>query len=66
MAPTSSRQQRRPNRGLELLRQRLMTAQRELIEQVVEADMLPSENALRKIADLEIAIGAVENLMDEG
>jgi uncharacterized protein (DUF1778 family) len=50
---------------LEALRARLMSAQRELIKTAAEAGTIPSENALRKIADLEVTIGAVETMIDE-
>ncbi|GBD48638.1 hypothetical protein [Methylopila sp. Yamaguchi] len=44
---------------------RLKTAQRELLTAAAKAKTLPSDGALRKIADLEVAIGAVEHLLDE-
>ncbi|ADH88114.1 conserved hypothetical protein [Ancylobacter novellus DSM 506] len=50
---------------LEALRARLMSAQRELIKAAAEAGTIPSDNALRKIADLEVTIGAVETMIDE-
>ncbi|MDF2620526.1 MAG: hypothetical protein K0S00_3185 [Xanthobacteraceae bacterium] len=50
---------------LEALRDRLMSAQRELIKAAAEAGTIPSDNALRKIADLEVTIGAVETMIDE-
>ncbi|MGQ4273644.1 hypothetical protein [Terrihabitans sp. B22-R8] len=50
---------------LTALQDRLMDAQRSLLLQAAEADMLPSDNALRKIADLELAIGAIEALVEE-
>jgi hypothetical protein len=51
---------------LAALQERLIDAQRTLLLQAAEADMLPSDNALRKIADLELTISAVEALTDEG
>jgi hypothetical protein len=50
---------------LEALRGRLLSAQRELIKAAAEAGTIPSDNALRKIADLEVTIGAVETMIDE-
>jgi len=50
---------------LEALRARLVSAQRELIKNAAEAGTIPSDNALRKIADLEVTIGAVETMIDE-
>ncbi|ADH91579.1 conserved hypothetical protein [Ancylobacter novellus DSM 506] len=50
---------------LEALRARLVLAQRELIKAAAEAGTVPSDNALRKIADLEVTIGAVETMIDE-
>lgn len=44
---------------------RMKTAQRELLTAAAKAKTLPSDGALRKIADLEVAIGAVEHLLDE-
>lgn len=49
---------------LTALRARLLQAQRELIASAANADTVPSDNALRKIADLEVAIGAVENMIE--
>ena len=45
---------------------RLQTRQRDLITQAAEADTLPPDTALRKIADLENAIGAIELLIEDG
>ncbi|GAB4070350.1 hypothetical protein KHC28_20070 [Ancylobacter sonchi] len=50
---------------LEVLRNRLLAAQRELIKAAAEAGTLPSDNALRKIADIEVTIGAIEAMLDE-
>ncbi|MDF2809884.1 MAG: hypothetical protein K0S56_915 [Microvirga sp.] len=50
---------------LDALRARLLAAQRELIKAAAEAGTAPSDNALRKIADLEVTIGAVETMIDE-
>ena len=50
---------------LEALRSRLVSAQRELIKAAAEAGTISSDNALRKIADLEVTIGAVETMIDE-
>lgn len=48
------------------LLERMKTAQIELFAAVASAQTLPSDGALRKIADLEIAIGALEHLIDDG
>ncbi|GBD48135.1 hypothetical protein [Methylopila sp. Yamaguchi] len=48
----------------EALLERLQTAQSELLTAAAKAGGLPSENALRKIADLEVAIGAVEGVIE--
>jgi hypothetical protein len=50
---------------LRALHTRLHTAQRDLIIHSAEADALPSHGALRKIADLECAMSAVELLLQE-
>ncbi|MCB4771164.1 hypothetical protein LGR54_21365 [Ancylobacter sp. Lp-2] len=50
---------------LEVLRNRLLAAQRDLIRAAAEAGTLPSDNALRKIADIEVTIGAIEAMLDE-
>lgn len=49
---------------LTTLRARLLRAQRDLIVSVADAGTIPSDNALRKIADLEVAIGAVESMLE--
>lgn len=51
---------------LETLRSRLLVVQRELLTVVAEANALPSDKALQKIANLEVAIGAVESMIDDG
>ncbi|MDF2687404.1 MAG: hypothetical protein K0Q80_369 [Microvirga sp.] len=50
---------------LNTLRARLLAAQRVLILAAADADTVPSDNALRKIADLEVTIGAVETMIDD-
>jgi hypothetical protein len=50
---------------LAALQERLIEAQKILVMQAADADVLPSDNALRKIADLELTISAVEALSDE-
>lgn len=50
---------------LEALRARLLAAQRELITAAANAGTIPSDNALRKIADLEVTIGAIEAMIDD-
>ena len=50
---------------LKALRARLLTVQRELITVAAKAGTIPSDNSLRKIADLEIAIGAVETMIED-
>lgn len=51
---------------LENLRSRLLVVQRELLAVVAEANALPSDKVLQKIANLEVAIGAVESMIDDG
>ncbi|GLK75684.1 hypothetical protein GCM10008171_09380 [Methylopila jiangsuensis] len=48
------------------LLERMKAAQIELLAAAAKARTLPSEGALRKIADLEVAIGALEHLIDDG
>ncbi len=48
------------------LLERLQAAQHDLIQSAANIDVAPSDNVVRKIADLEVAIGAVEHLLDEG
>jgi hypothetical protein len=50
---------------LEALSARLLAAQREIITAAASAGAIPSDNALRKIADLEVTIGAIEAVIDE-
>ncbi len=47
------------------LRERLADAQRKLLLEAAEANLLPSDNALRRIADLENALAAVDVLITE-
>jgi hypothetical protein len=47
------------------LLERMKTAQAELLNAAARAGALPSDNALRKIADLEVAIGALEHMIEE-
>jgi hypothetical protein len=49
---------------LTALRDRLAKAQRELILAATETGTVPSDNALRKIADLEVTISAVEHMLE--
>jgi hypothetical protein len=49
---------------LSAFRSRLIEAQTELLLRAAEAPGLPSSNELRKIADVESAIGAVEALLE--
>jgi hypothetical protein len=49
---------------LTAFRSRLIAAQTELLLRAAEAPGLPSSNELRKIADVESAIAAVEALLD--
>jgi len=44
----------------------MKAAQAELLNAAAKAGAMPSDNALRKIADLEVAIGALEHLLEEG
>ncbi|MFJ5486976.1 hypothetical protein ACIKTA_04765 [Hansschlegelia beijingensis] len=48
------------------LLERMKAAQIELLKAAARARTLPSDGALRKIADLEVAIGALEHLIDDG
>ncbi|MFL1874830.1 hypothetical protein ACIKT0_06360 [Hansschlegelia beijingensis] len=48
------------------LLERMKAAQIELLTAAASARTLPSDGALRKIADLEVAIGALEHLIDDG
>jgi hypothetical protein len=50
---------------LNALRARLLAARREILIAAANAGTIPSDNALRKIADLEVTIGAVETMIDE-
>ncbi|MFC3693492.1 hypothetical protein [Chenggangzhangella methanolivorans] len=52
------------NEHLALL-ERMKTAQAELLNAAAKAGALPSDNALRKIADLEVAIGALEHMIEQ-
>jgi hypothetical protein len=47
------------------LLERMKAAQAELLAAAARAGTLPSDGALRKIADLEVAIGALEHLLEE-
>lgn len=47
------------------LLKRLKDSQRTLLIHSAEAGVMPAEGAIRKIADLENAIGAVELLIEE-
>lgn len=51
---------------LEAQLERLKLAQKELLDTAANSDGLPSEKALSKIADLEIAIGAFEAAIEGG
>ncbi|TCK28083.1 hypothetical protein EV667_2079 [Ancylobacter aquaticus] len=50
---------------LKTLRNRLLTEQRDLISIAAEINALPSDKTIQKIASLEVAIGAVESMLDE-
>ena len=50
---------------LEALLDRLKAHQRELIMQVAEQDVMPADSTLKRIAELENAIAAVEAVADE-
>ncbi|MFD2030678.1 hypothetical protein ACFSKM_11015 [Ancylobacter dichloromethanicus] len=39
--------------------------QRELISLAADIDSLPSDKTIQKIANLEVAIGAVESMIDD-
>ena len=47
------------------LLERMKAAQIELFAAASKVEALPSDGALRKIADLEVAIGALEHLIDD-
>lgn len=50
---------------LEALLDRLKSRQRDLILQAAEHDTMPADSTLRRIAELENAIAAVEAVLDE-
>jgi|GEM_PF-1097995 len=50
---------------LEIFLERLKSAQRQLIVSSADVSILPSDSTLRKIADLENSIAAVEALIHE-
>lgn len=50
---------------LEALRARLLAAQRHLIIVAAEAGTIPSDNTMRKVADMEVTLGAIEAMIDE-
>ncbi|WP_018390740.1 hypothetical protein [Ancylobacter sp. FA202] len=50
---------------LKTLRNRLLAEQRDLISIAAEINALPSDKTIQKIASLEVAIGAVESMLDE-
>ncbi len=52
------------NEKLVALRDRLQAALHELVAQAANADAMPGDKALRKIADIEMAIGAVEAMLE--
>ncbi|WP_409564122.1 hypothetical protein [Methylobacterium sp. J-068] len=50
---------------MESLLERLKDAQRTLIVEAAKIDMLPPDSMLRRVADLENTIAAVEALIEE-
>ncbi|MBB3769692.1 hypothetical protein FHS55_000278 [Angulomicrobium tetraedrale] len=50
---------------LQSLRVRLLSAQRDLIKAAAEAGTIPSDNMMRKIADMEVTIGALEAMIED-
>ncbi|MBX9933255.1 MAG: hypothetical protein K2Y56_17260 [Methylobacterium sp.] len=50
---------------LEALLDRLKARQRDLIMQAAEHDVMPADSTLKRIAELENAIAAVEAVADE-
>jgi hypothetical protein len=50
---------------LTILSDRLRSAQKALIEAAAASDSMPPENVIRRIADLEATIVAVETLIAE-
>lgn len=53
------------NEKIRALRARLLAHQRELIMAAANAGAIPSDNTLRKIADIEVTIGAIEAMLEE-
>jgi len=47
------------------LLERMKAAQADLLNAAAKSGSLPSDNTLRKIADLEVAIGALEHFIDD-
>lgn len=50
---------------LQDLRVKLLAAQRSLIQAAADAGTVPSDNTLRKIADMEVTVGALETMIEE-
>jgi len=50
---------------LQALSSRLKDAQRRILDQAAEASAMPADGTLRKLADLEGAINAVDLLIEE-
>ncbi|WP_188409642.1 hypothetical protein [Agaricicola taiwanensis] len=53
------------NENVQRLLNRLKAAQRDLVLVAARTDATPPDSLIRKIADLEVAIGAVEHLLEE-
>jgi hypothetical protein len=51
--------------NLQRLLNRLKAAQRDLILITAQSDANPPDSVIRKISELEVAIGAVEHLLEE-
>jgi hypothetical protein len=54
------------NENVTRLLGRLKTAQRDLILVASKTDALPPDSLIRKISELEVTIGAIEHMLEEG
>lgn len=50
---------------LEELLERLKTEQRDIIQRAAQSKTTPARSAIQRIGELELAIGAVEQLINE-
>jgi len=51
--------------NLEELLERLKTEQRDIIQRAAQSKATPARSAIQRIGELELAIGAVEQLINE-